>query len=598
MNGILLPLLFALAGLCAYATLHHAMIGWRSPLQRAHLWFALLCLVMVAYLVAKASAYQADSVRALVEGRRWEATLSLLLFAIFPWFVRTYTRLTPLWLPTVLSLVLTVVLVANVLLPFGANYVERPELAHVTLPWGEEVADLRVHRRGGWHNAGWLGFMLVFAYGLHASWQQHRRGEHRSARTLATAMAVFMAFMLFNQLVNRGLVEFPHTAEFGFLALLLVMSLGMTRALRETERRMQTILDQVPALVYLKDLQGRYLLSNRPFAEMFKLGDCADLNRTDHDLFPPAQAESLSANDREVLESGEPCRFEERVEIAGQARTYLTLKFPINDADGVPYGLCGVSTDITDLRQRETEMEVLRRQLRHSNRVAQLGTLSNSLAHELNQPLTAILSNAEAGLHLLGRGKSDPQEIREILQDIVRDDGRAFGIIRGLRDMLRQRVPTCELFSLADVVAEILALMRSELLERGVVSEQQLDRDCPVRADRVQIGQVILNLMMNALDAVEHRPADQRRIDVSVSRGGDGSVRATVRDTGAGLPGGKSEEIFDAFFSTKNHGLGMGLALSRSIIEAHGGRIWACDNPDQGATVAFQLPLAVEEGSS
>jgi signal transduction histidine kinase len=161
-----------------------------------------------------------------------------------------------------------------------------------------------------------------------------------------------------------------------------------------------------------------------------------------------------------------------------------------------------------------------------------------------------------------------------------------------MRDMLRYGVSGRRPVRLADIVQEVLDYTQGEMHRRGVVCQRSLDPSCVVLADKVQIGQVLLNLMMNALDAMEDRPSGRKELFVSVARDPEGQAEIRVRDSGKGLPAGDSKDIFESFFSTKTGGIGMGLPLSRSIIESHGGRIWATNNADQGATLEVVLPLA------
>lgn len=597
MDSILLHALYVLGGVCAYAGLHHAYVGWRHPVDRAHLLFALMCLLIAAYVIAKAGAYDADSAELLVQRRRWELSFAIAVFVAFPWFVREHAGLRSAWMPLALSLIMLVVLMANLLLPYGVAYTRLPEFVTMMLPWGERVADLRVPRdqRGIWYQIGWSGMLLIFIYGLHAGWRQYRRGERRRAVSLAAAIGVFLAFFMFNRLVNDGVIEFTHTAEFGFLALLMVMNQSLVHDERKLEQRMLAVLDNMPAVVYLKDLHGRYLLVNRQFRKAFDYDNPGVRGRTDYDLFPKEQADGLRANDRRVMHDRGPLKFEESVDVGGEARHFVTCKFPVLAPDGTLIAVGGTSMDVTETRSLEKERDTLREKVLHADRVARVSALSTSLAHELSQPLTAMLSNAQAGLRFLERGAPSPEEFRDILQDIVRDDERAIAIISGLRAMLRQKNNARERIDLADAVTEALDLIHDEILRRSARCVRDLQQNCYVLADKVQIEQVILNLVMNALDALDLRAHGQRELRVSLASDGDGQVRLTVRDSGAGLPASRAEQIFESFYSTKSQGLGMGLALSRSIIESHGGRIWANDNADQGATVQFILPMVGKE---
>lgn len=590
MSGFLLPALYGLSGICVYAALHHGLIAFRRPVERTHLWFALSCLGVALYIIAKASAYQADSAQALVAMRRWEISFAMVFLAILPWFVAEYTTLRPRWLLAGVSVFFTAVFAANLVLPYGLGFVELPDFQHVTLPWGEQVADLRVHRRGGWFIAAWLGLLLVFAYSILACVRQYRRGAYRRALTLALALGLFLAFVLFNQVVNFGLVNFIHTAEFGFIALVLIMSLSLTRELREREWRMRAVLDNVQALVYMKDQNGRYLMINRRYEEQFHVTNAAVAGKTDYELFPAPQAEAHRANDRRVVEDRRPLEFEEVADKDGNPRTYVSLKFPLLDQDRIPYAVCGVSTDVTESRKAEQELHSLRRQVWLADRVARTGLLSASIAHELNQPLAAILSNAQAALRFLVRDKPDLQEIREILEDIVRDDKRAGMVITGLRGMLRQQETERTGIDISETLHEMLGPLRSELIGRQVEVSTDFAPDCVVRADKGQIQQVVLNLVMNGVEAMGEQPEATRRLQLVVAPTPDGTVRTAVRDSGMGIPKDGINKVFEAFHTTKPLGMGMGLAVSRSIVESHGGTIWVEPNEDHGVTFYFTLP--------
>jgi PAS domain S-box-containing protein len=591
MNGILVPVLYCLSGICAYAALHHWLVAWRRPVERTHLLFAVMCLAVALYTVAKAGGYRADTAQTLVTMRRWDYSFALIVLSVLPWFIAEYTALRPRWLLTGLSVLFAATLAANLVLPYGVGFVEFPDFQRITLPWGEQVADLRVYRPSRWYGAAWLGILVVFAYSILACVRQHRRGARRRALTLALGIGLFITFTLFNQVVNFGLVKFTHTAEFGFIGLVIVMSLGLTNEMRERERRLQAMLDNVPAVVYMKDLNARYLLINRHFEEVFGLTNSAVIGKTDHDLFPAARADAFRANNNRVIDSRRALRFDEVAEQNGRVHTYSSLKFPLQDSDGLPYAVCGVSTDVTEQRESSQEMRALRANVWHADRVARVGALSASLAHELNQPLAAVLSNAQAALRFLDSGKPDMREIRDILEDIVRDDKRAATVISSLRAMVRRQETDRVRIDLSDISREMLDMLNGELLARQVETTTDFEAGCVVLADKGQIQQVVLNLVMNAVEAMSGRAAGERRLHVSVSRPDGPVARITVRDAGAGIPKDELGKVFDAFRSTKPQGMGMGLAVCRSIVESHGGSVWLESNDDRGVSAYVTLPF-------
>jgi two-component system, LuxR family, sensor kinase FixL len=236
-----------------------------------------------------------------------------------------------------------------------------------------------------------------------------------------------------------------------------------------------------------------------------------------------------------------------------------------------------------------SEYEERYRELLRIDRSSRLGELTASLAHELNQPLAAILSTAQAALRFLEAGKNDPAMHREILQDIVKDDKRAADVIRSLRSMVKKGSAQREKINIFDVLSEVIAIVHGELIAHNIEIETRLYETRPwVFADKNQIQQVVLNLLLNGIDAID-RTASHGRMIIMKTEKSDGFIRVSLHNTGSAIPEENVEKIFDPFFTTKSNGLGMGLAVCKTIITEHGGRIWAENSPDGGATFAFEL---------
>jgi PAS domain S-box-containing protein len=246
-------------------------------------------------------------------------------------------------------------------------------------------------------------------------------------------------------------------------------------------------------------------------------------------------------------------------------------------------------------RERADERsEQLRTEIAHSTRVAMLGELAAALAHELNQPLTAILSNAQAARRCIADGAIETDELRAILDDIIRDDKRAGGVIHNLRRMLNNTPAVPEACSLNDLVCEVAVFLNGEMLSQKIELRQTLAPALPrVQMAPVELQQVLVNLLLNAAQAMKHTPGDRRQIDIE-TRGGEGAVTVSIRDHGCGIPLEQMSKVFKPFHTTKSAGLGMGLAICRRLIEAHGGRIEAGNHEAGGATFWFSLPALVE----
>ena len=249
-----------------------------------------------------------------------------------------------------------------------------------------------------------------------------------------------------------------------------------------------------------------------------------------------------------------------------------------------------VIRDVTDRHLAEVELSTQRAELAHLSRVALLGELSAAFAHELNQPLAAIMANARAGQRLIGREPPDIAEVSSILEDIVADDRRAGEVISRLQALLRRGELQLQPLDINDLVREVVELIHSELIRREVLVHTRLTPGLPhVPADRVQMQQVLMNLLVNACDAMGEQRREERVVTIITGETLGKEVKLSVMDQGTGLPIGQEEQVFEPFFTSKRHGLGLGLAICRTIVTAHGGALWGVNNPDRGAT--FHLVL-------
>jgi len=251
--------------------------------------------------------------------------------------------------------------------------------------------------------------------------------------------------------------------------------------------------------------------------------------------------------------------------------------------------------DVSALRDNEEEMTELRAHKWHSARVTQTALLVASLAHELSQPLAAILNNAQAGLRFLNNGLLSPEEMRDILTDIVASNRKAGDVMSALRAMLRRQHTTRGIFDGAEVVRDVLALVRSELMTEQIEVEASLAPHCLMNADKIQIEQVLLNLVMNSIDSMRGIRATARKLAITLTLSGDDHVELSVQDTGTGIPASKLDKVFEAFWTTKQKGLGMGLSVCRAIVESYGGRIWCESSAAGNVTFRLKLPLAADE---
>jgi C4-dicarboxylate-specific signal transduction histidine kinase len=278
----------------------------------------------------------------------------------------------------------------------------------------------------------------------------------------------------------------------------------------------------------------------------------------------------------------------------GKYRWFLLHINPLRDGHGRIMRWYIAATDIEDRKQHEEALRQAQADLAHVSRVTTMGELTASLAHEVNQPIAAAVTNANTCLRWLSRDQPDVEEARAAAMRIVKDGTRAAEIISRIRLLFKKGTPQRELVDLNEIIREMVVLVRSEAMRYNILVTTELATDLPeLMGDRVQLQQVLMNLMINAIDAM--KTVDwPRELAIQSGLTEAEQVLVSVSDTGPGLPQQQTDQIFNAFFTTKPNGTGMGLSISRSIVESHGGRLWACVNSPRGASFCFTLPTKVE----
>lgn len=299
---------------------------------------------------------------------------------------------------------------------------------------------------------------------------------------------------------------------------------------------------------------------------------------------------------KEAMATGRQCEAEYGLpQPDGSVQWIASRATPRSRRGGKPDHLLGVLMDITSRKHVEQEAVEQRKQLTHLTRVSVLGALSGALAHELNQPLTAILSNAQAARRILSHKRYDIAEIRQILEDIMADNMRAGDIISHLRSLLRKDEMARRLVDMNQLIDSVLAFSKSDLVLKGVRVTKDFCTDCArIEGDPVQLQQVLLNLFVNAGEAMNQMPAPEKSLHIVTEKTRDGRLRVSVTDTGEGISDSNLQFLFEPFHTTKALGLGLGLPICNWIIMAHGGQLFAQGNPGGGATFSFELPIPVE----
>jgi PAS domain S-box-containing protein len=367
--------------------------------------------------------------------------------------------------------------------------------------------------------------------------------------------------------------------------------------LQQSEDRLRLVIDTIPAHVWSTWPDGSVDFINRRWLETSGV-DVEDTRAWD--LGSTVHPDDLARYVNEwhaALVTGQPMESEVRLRQADRKyRWWLTRNVPLRNDVGNIIKWYGTAIDIEDRKRAEQERERLRQleaDLAHVNRVSMLGELGASLSHELKQPIAAAITNADTCLRWLKRDQPDVEEASEAVTRIVEAGNRAAEIINRLRSFYTKSAPVeRELVDVNELIPEMLVLLRSEANRHSLPMRTDLAAHLPrVTADRVQLQQVFLNLMLNGIEAMKNSGGV---LTIVSQLDNDDQLLISISDTGVGLPAEKADQIFNAFFTTKPQGSGMGLAISRSIVESHGGRLWASANSGRGATFHFTLPTAAE----
>jgi PAS domain S-box-containing protein len=369
--------------------------------------------------------------------------------------------------------------------------------------------------------------------------------------------------------------------------------------LRESEARFRTVADAAPVLIWMSGADKLCTFFNKGWLEFTGRALDQELGSGWTEGVHAEDLHRCLAVYEKAFDAREPFTMEYRLRRSdGEYRWLLDRGTPHFASDGAFLGFIGSCIDITERKRAELEHERQNMELARVGRVAVMGELAASLAHEINNPVGAIVANASAGQRLLAAGKIETPELTELLGDIVADGRRAGEVIQGIRNMVRKGEARRSLIPIVDTIRELVRMVHADAIGRDVKVTAKVDPDAgQVWGDPVQLLQVLLNLTLNAFEAMSAVRPDARRLAIRAYRNGNGDILVSMRDSGPGFPSGIADQLFEPFFSTKVEGTGMGLAISRSIIEAHGGTLMAENCDEGGACFTVCLPKAKEDNS-
>lgn len=596
------------AAACLTLAAFYCVVWCKQRENWVHLVFSSSAVAAAAIAAFELAMMHAETVGRYEALVRWIHVPVWVLIVSFVIFVRLYLHAGRPWLAWSICGLRTLVLILNFIFTPNLNFQQITRL-HQFSWWGGEVISVPIGVANPWGTLSSLSLLLLLVFFVDATITVWRRGNRRRALFVGGSM-IFGAILAWHvPLVIWGVIETPFFLCFAYSGIVAAMgyelsndmarTVQLARELEASDKRLNLVADSADLGLWEWDIVCNEIWITDKGRSLFGFGASEKL---DFDCFRsrlhPEDRESVLKAVEDSLRTRAEYRSEHRVVLPdGQLRWIAGRGHVEFNGNGQPVRMRGASLDITKRKQAELEAARQRNEMAHLSRVTMLGELSGSIAHELNLPLSAILSNAQAGQRVLANGHADLTELREILNDIVSEDKRAGEVIRHLRLWLKKGEVHQRSLRINKVVQDVLKLIHSDLVNQKVTVNCELARNLPaVTGDPVQLQQVLVNLVVNACDAMADCNTPERRLLIRTGTengNGNGAVLVSVTDQGGSIPEEKMEQIFEPFFTTKAKGMGLGLSVCHSIIAAHRGKLWATNNADCGATFHFSLPIGI-----
>lgn len=595
-----------MAGASLALALIHLFVWFKRRKQYAYLLFFALAGSAAIFGTFELALMRAETPATYGDTLRWaHVPLAIVVLSIIG-FVHFYLGAGKPWLAYTAIGFRLLALGLNFVTGVNVNFSSVTAVEHVMF-WGGASVSAPVGIPSPWAVVPQIGNVLLLAFVADASIALWRRGAPADRRRAGLVGGSIMVFVggaaTFAALTVAGVVRAPTIVMPGVFLLVLAMGYELVRdvvsaadlaaRLRSSEASFRAVVEAVPNALLLVNAGGRITLANAQGETVFGYVREELIGLPIESLIPASFRDAHEGHRHRYAGDARPGAMGAGRELYGLCKdgSEVPVEVALNPVQTVDGSFTLVSVvDVTERRRMELAMARQRNELAHLSRASMLGALSGSLAHELNQPLTAILSNAQAAERFLAQSPPRLDQVSEIIADIVKNDRRASAVIQRLRSMLRKEDAEYRLLDINEIVDESLRLMRSDLLNRRTEVTTDFAAALPrVSGDRVQLQQVVLNLVLNGCEAMDGEEAD-RRIVVRTRRTDRSNVEVSVADRGTGIRPNDIPKIFDSFVTTKKDGMGLGLAICRTIVEAHGGGMRVSNNADRGATMYFELP--------
>jgi signal transduction histidine kinase len=601
----------AAAGASLLLGIVHALVWVYDRRARGNLAFALAALGLGVAAILELQLLHAATPQQWGEIIWWLHLPMTLLIIGMAVFMRLYLGAGRLWLLGALIALRTTILILNFFSEPNFNFASIDAIRQIGF-LGEQVTIVSSAVTGKYQWVALIASLLFPLFIVDVVVTLWRRGTEARRRALVVGGPVLVSVvlsMILTQMVIWREEQLPILLVPPFFIALAAMAVEvsrdvirasrLTRELGESEQRLELAANAAGAGLWSWESSGGRVWATERTRAIMGLEGITDIRLADVlRVVHPHDAQDLIDASHAILREGGQQALQLRVVTSDGAVRWIAAQ---GTAEAGPHDksvlVRGVVRDVTQQHLAEDEASELRRKLAHAGRVTMLGQLSAAIAHEISQPLSAIQQNGETAQILLTRESVDLQELRAVIDDVVRDNRRATEVVQRLRSWLKQGHMRREPVSLDTLAQDVLALLHSEATVKHVTVECSVPRTLPpVNADRVHLSQVLVNLVMNAMEASAHTGDMRHRVSIGASFvPATGCCEVWVSDSGPGIPPDQLNRIFDAFVTSKHEGMGMGLSISRTIIEAHGGKLWAENESRGGATFRFTVPLHTAE---
>jgi two-component system, LuxR family, sensor kinase FixL len=590
----------------------HLVVWFKQRQQLAHLFFSIAAIGVAVISGLELMGMRSDSIDQMALLMRWVQLPLLAIWIATVCYVRCFNA-GRLWLAWTVCSLRVFVLILNFTIGQNLFFSEITRLKQVAI-FGGETITIAEGVLNPCYMIGFISMLALVVYVVDAAvtlWHQGTDNARRRAVIFCCIAFFLLASVSHSVLVNSGLIDSPYLISIAFMPTLFAMSYELSydvlhsakvaqnlqiseSELRRSEQRMELAMTAAELGLWEWDIVHDHIWCTDQARVLYGIPKTEPIGferflKTLHKEDYESTRLAITA----LLAGCGKYEGEYRVMLPNGQIRWLAVRSRIECNDQQqPMRMCGVSLDITKRKQVELDMQKQRNALTHLSRVTLLGELSGSLAHELNQPLAAILSNAQAAQRFLAPENINLDEVRDILQDIVDEDKRAADIIQRLRIILKKADLQLQPLNVNEVVQDVLKLVHSDLRHRSVIVNSDLSTNIPlVMGDKVLIQQVLLNLIMNACDAsTDAGVIENHQIHIHTLWNGT-ATQVIVSDYGTGILSDDMERIFEPFFTTKPQGMGLGLAICRTIIHAHKGQLWAENNSEGSASFYFTLPV-------